>query len=392
MADARDINLSHIRLHDARDHIYKNMSLGTLAKLGQTSTVFYSEIEAHLSNPARLIKILNQSTPQELAGFLRQYFDGYYSSTNNYSALTRTAQSVKKFITDDPASLLSVCFQALTCNDIKKLNLQTLEKARLYAIENGLENIANSISAIQLARSYISFSGATIHFPLNCYFNFAGAHLQKINLTKADVRYANFNLASLMLATLTECNMQGANLSFTNFNHTSAVKANFSNAILFNTLTENANFSDANLFNASVISVRLHKMNLTNANLNGIRMTNPIQFQYVLARNFSIHLDNIQANIVSHPRYEDLKKALREDIIEHVKQLKAENRQIMFDVAYQHSIFQNTLTTTIGHVTNMMQRAFCLFAPRNWYESEDQSELADALLAEQTINPRVRQV
>ena len=110
------------------------------------------------------------------------------------------------------------------------------------------------------------------------YANFNSANLSNVNLSYADLRDANFNSANLSdtdfrYADLSDANISGANLSYADLSHAYLSDADLSGTNFRYADLSDANISGANLSNADLSVANLSNANLSNANLIGANLT-----------------------------------------------------------------------------------------------------------------------
>jgi hypothetical protein len=99
----------------------------------------------------------------------------------------------------------------------------------------------------------------------------SNANLSYANLEDANLKYANLSYANLEDANLSNANLYNANLKYANLYNANLKYANLSNANLYNANLEDANLEDANLSNANLYNANLKYANLKNANLEDVK-------------------------------------------------------------------------------------------------------------------------
>ena len=105
-------------------------------------------------------------------------------------------------------------------------------------------------------------------------YSFVSEHLQKVNLTYANLMGASFMSKNLSNAILRKANLENASLISTNLTGADLTGANLGGANLFD-----ANLGDANLFYANLSGADLRRTNLSGANLSGTNLAGAYLFR-----------------------------------------------------------------------------------------------------------------
>lgn len=128
--------------------------------------------------------------------------------------------------------------------------------------------------------------------------NFERMALDFVNLSKADLRKANFQGASLIQTELREAKLQGANLIAADLTGANLKKAELQKAELNGARLNQANFEGSDLREAKIQHAGLVETNFKRANLTGCSVYG------ISVWNLKVNNQTIQSDLIITPRYE----------------------------------------------------------------------------------------